>query len=246
MKNKMQVLAVAAALLMLSGCAAENPAPESSFSESKIEQTEAVRQEKPEEESNSQALPETESSSTESRTEEESKPPEETKVPIPSEKPVENKPSEETLPEQKPQATEEPPKAAETQQPTQTEMQPPVVQPEVSHPTEEPKPTTPPPSEQPPQESETPESIPEEEKPEIQIDDWIAFGKEYAQSIGLDLHPDAIDCWDTPITATDPAYLERDIKSRLNRYSKSDDITEVWLWAEDDGKGGYLLYIGYA
>ena len=232
MKHKMRILTIAAVLLMLCGCAAESPAPENSFSESKIEQTETVRQEKPEG-SNSQALIETESGSTEFSTAEEAE------FPPQLQKPVENNPPKEKLPEQKPQVTEPP------QQP-QTEPEPTIAQTEISHPTEEPKPTIPQPSGQQPQESETPEPIPEEVKPEIQIDDWIAFGKEYAQSIGLDLHPDAVDCWDTPITASDPAYLERDIKSRLNRYSKSDDITEVWLWAEDDGKGGYLLYIGYA
>ena len=50
-----------------------------------------------------------------------------------------------------------------------------------------------------------------------------------------------------PITAGSHCiYLERDIKNRLNRYSKDEDITDVWIWAVDLGNGSYDLYIGYA
>ena len=276
MKNKIQILAVAVSLLILSGCAAGKPKQESSFSESKIDQTEIVRQGMSEYNSNSQALNETESSSTKSSTEEESKPSEETKVPTMSEKPVENKSASEKQPEKK-QSDNKPSQTSTTI----SNIYPSVIHTENSHTEnshtenshteinhtevnhtevnhteishtesyqEENKSdkTTSQSSDVSSQDSETSEFIPKEEKPEIKIDDWIAFGKKYAQSVGLGLHPGAVDCWDTPITATDPAYMERDIKSRLNHYSSCEDITEVWLWSESDGKGGYLLYIGYA
>ena len=40
--------------------------------------------------------------------------------------------------------------------------------------------------------------------------------------------------------------LERDIQSRLDRYSRDEDITDVWIWAEKRSDGSYDLYIGYA
>lgn len=57
----------------------------------------------------------------------------------------------------------------------------------------------------------------------------------------------AVDCWDNPITAgAYSACLDRDIESRLNRYSHDKDITDVWIWAEARSDGRYDLYIGYA
>ncbi len=218
MKHKMRILIIAAALLMLSGRAAEKPAPENSFSESNPAQTETVQLEKPDEESKSTEV---------------------TEIPPTLQEPVENNAPNEKLSEQKPQATASP------QQP-QTEPEPPIAEPEISPPAEEPEQTIPQTSEPQSQESEAPESIPEQEKPQIRIEEYIAFGKDYAQTVGLAINPEAIYCWDTPITASDPDYLKRDIKSRLNRYANSGEVTEVWLWAEDNGNGGYLLYIGYA
>ena len=61
------------------------------------------------------------------------------------------------------------------------------------------------------------------------------------------LESSAVDCWDTPITAD--AYsssLKRDIQSRLDRYSRDEDITDVWIWAQSRSDGSYDLYIGYA
>ena len=83
--------------------------------------------------------------------------------------------------------------------------------------------------------------------PEFKISYWISFAKTYAQSVGLNLDAAAVDCWDNPITAgAHCIYLERDITNRLNRYSKDEDITDVWIWAVDLGSGTYDLYIGYA
>ena len=76
---------------------------------------------------------------------------------------------------------------------------------------------------------------------------WVSFAQSYAQSIGLNLDSAAVDCWDNPITAgAHCIYLERDICSRLDRYNRDDDITDVWIWAVEIGNGCYDLYIGYA
>lgn len=76
---------------------------------------------------------------------------------------------------------------------------------------------------------------------------WVSFAQSYAQSIGLNLDSAAVDCWDNPITAgAHCVYLERDICGRLDRYSRNDDITDVWIWAVEIGNGCYDLYIGYA
>ena len=82
---------------------------------------------------------------------------------------------------------------------------------------------------------------------EFDIQYWISFAKEYAVSVGLTLESEAVCCWDNPIGANSQCiYLERDIKSRLNRYAKDEDITDVWIWAEPDGNYCYDIYIGYA
>ena len=52
---------------------------------------------------------------------------------------------------------------------------------------------------------------------------------------------------DNPIRAgAHCIYLERDIKNRLNRYAKDEDITDVWIWAEHSGNDCYDIYVGYA
>ena len=114
-----------------------------------------------------------------------------------------------------------------------TTTKPPVVEDE--------NPMTPPPTES----VEPEETKPSE--PEFDINYWIDYAKSYAQSKGLILSEAAIDCWDNPIGAgAHCIYLERDIQSRLNRYAKDEDITDVWIWAEATGNGRYDLYIGYA
>ena len=92
-----------------------------------------------------------------------------------------------------------------------------------------------------------PEPESTEAEPDFDIGYWVSYAKGYAQSVGLELDSGAVYCWDNPITAGSHCiYLERDITSRLNRYSKDGDITQVWVWAEDRGDGSYDLYIGYA
>ena len=79
------------------------------------------------------------------------------------------------------------------------------------------------------------------------INYWITFAKEYAVSVGLTLDSEAVSCWDNPIGAgAHCIYLERDIKSRLNRYAKDEDITDVWIWVEPADNYCYDIYIGYA
>lgn len=124
--------------------------------------------------------------------------------------------------------------------------------PTVSSPTEttppkasEPEPPTEPMATQP----QEPESPAEEEptEPAFDIQTWIDYAKAYAESIGLRMESSAVDCWDNPISAgTHCSYLERDIQSRLNRYARDEDITDVWIWAEARSDGKYDLYIGYA
>lgn len=84
-------------------------------------------------------------------------------------------------------------------------------------------------------------------EPQFDIGYWIAYAKNYAESVGLRLEHSAVDCWDNPISANAKCkYLERDIKSRLNYYAKAEDITDVWIWAEKVADNSYEIYIGYA
>lgn len=106
------------------------------------------------------------------------------------------------------------------------------------------------PTESKPEKTTKPETKPPataEPKPEFDINHWINYAKNYAKQVGLTLNSCAVDCWDNPIGAgSNSVYLERDIQSRLNRYAKDEDITDVWIWAEKTGNGNYELYIGYA
>lgn len=97
-----------------------------------------------------------------------------------------------------------------------------------------------------PKEPELP-SEEEPAEPAFDIQTWIDYAKAYAESVGLRLESSAVDCWDNPISAgAHCSYPERDIQSRLNRYARDEDITDVWIWAEARSDGKYDLYIGYA
>ena len=116
-----------------------------------------------------------------------------------------------------------------------------------------PQPTPPPAEEKPAPEPAPPEPLQETTPPdepavpEFNIQTWIDYAKAYAVNVGLRLESSAVDCWDNPITAgAYSACLERDIQSRLDRYSRDEDITDVWIWAEKRSDGSYDLYIGYA
>lgn len=132
-------------------------------------------------------------------------------------------------------------KPAETEPPTappkQTES-PKVTEPPESKPTESPKSV-----DSTPTETEKPELA----DPQFDINYWIEFARKYAESIGLAIDPEAVSCWDNPIIAgPNSKYLERDIKTRMNRYKNVEGFTDIWVWAEPDGSGNYRLFIGYA
>lgn len=119
---------------------------------------------------------------------------------------------------------------------------------EESQPTEEIEPDE---SEPPiPSEPEGSEDTSSEAEPELEpfdIDYWIEYARDYAESVGLILHESAVDCWDTPIIATPTrTNLKGDIESRLNRYAYVEEFEWVWIWAEQISENRYNLYVGYA
>ena len=111
-----------------------------------------------------------------------------------------------------------------------------------------PKASEPPPAAptDPPMQETEPPAAEEPAEPEFDIQTWIDYTKAYAESVGLRPESSAVDCWDTPISAGAHCSPERDIQNRLNRYSRDEDITDVWIWAELRPDGRYDLYIGYA
>lgn len=136
--------------------------------------------------------------------------------------------------------------------------------PETAKPADTESPTVPPKQTEPPKVTEPPESKPTEspksvdptptetEKPkpadsQFDINYWIEFARKYAENIGLAINPEAVSCWDNHIIAgPNSKYLERDIKTRMNRYKNVEGFTDIWVWAESDGNGNYRLFIGYA
>lgn len=98
---------------------------------------------------------------------------------------------------------------------------------------------------EPPKETEVQE--PETPKETFNVDYWIAYAKQYAINIGLELDVTAVDCWDNPIAANPKCTtIEENIRSRLNRYKNVEEFTAVWVWAEKVSDNGYEIYIGYA
>lgn len=171
--------------------------------------------------------------------------------------PIENREVEDTEPTftlGSNQQKETVPEAADSK-PAETSEQMPT-QPKTDTVEKEKEPTNTQPVEQPdenatqPIESET--QVAEETEPtkpieSFDIDYWVDFARSYAQNIGLCLDATAVDCWDNPIRAgSHSIYLERDIQSRLNRYAKDEDITDIWIWFEPVGNDCYDIYIGYA
>ena len=122
---------------------------------------------------------------------------------------------------------------------TAKQTEPPkVTEPPESKPTESPKSVDPTPTE-----TEKPKPA----DPQFDINYWIEFARKYAENIGLAINPEAVSCWDNPIIAgPNSKYLERDIKTRMNRYKNVEGFTDIWVWAEPDGSGNYRLFIGYA
>lgn len=82
---------------------------------------------------------------------------------------------------------------------------------------------------------------------EFDINYWISYAQNYAQSIGLTLDETATECWDNPISANaNNKNIGDDIESRLNRYKNIEGFTSVWIWAEKLSDTQYEFYIGYA
>ena len=82
---------------------------------------------------------------------------------------------------------------------------------------------------------------------EFDINYWISYAQNYAQSIGLTLDETATECWDNPISANaNNKNIGANIESRLNRYKNVDGFTSVWIWAELISDTQYEFYIGYA
>lgn len=138
---------------------------------------------------------------------------------------------------------------AETTQPSQTaqptqESAPSAEQPKSEVPPEPPVQETELQPESPTTEEQTNAPV---EEPAFDISYWVQYARSYAVSVGLQLHEEAIYCWDTPISANAKCiYLERDIQSRLNRYAGDEEITLVWIWTVQLSEGNYEIYIGYA
>ena len=81
---------------------------------------------------------------------------------------------------------------------------------------------------------------------EFDIAYWITFANEYAVSVGLMLDSEAVSCWDNPIGAgAHCIYLERDIKSRLNRYAKDECSVTIDVRPEGRKKRLSLLELSY-
>ena len=103
-----------------------------------------------------------------------------------------------------------------------------------------------------PQPTQTPEPTPEPTPtptpiPQFDINYWIGFAQNYAQSIGLVLESSAVDCWDNPIPAGHYCKnIEQNITDRLNRYKNLEGFTDVWIWSVETGSNTYDIYIGYA
>lgn len=82
---------------------------------------------------------------------------------------------------------------------------------------------------------------------EFDINYWISYAQNYAQSISLTLDETATECWDNPLSANASSKNTcADIESRLNRYKNVEGFTFVWIWAEKISDTQYELYIGYA
>lgn len=136
-----------------------------------------------------------------------------------------------------PQPTETPKPTEPPKKPEPTKEPEPPVNPE-TEPSEEP---TPPPAEEKPKEPEQPS------EPAFDVNYWVDYAKSYAQSLGLTLSSWAVECWDNPIpAAAHCTNLAADIQGYLNRYAKSGEVTDVWIWAESLGNNQYQIYIGFA
>lgn len=111
---------------------------------------------------------------------------------------------------------------------------------------QEPAPEDPAPQDPAPEQPEPEGPVPEEPDPQpFDIEYYVAYAKAYAVSVGLELDPDTMASWDTPMifTAADAPWIEESIRQRID-FSVREGDTGFWCWAEDLGDGRYKLYIG--
>ena len=96
-----------------------------------------------------------------------------------------------------------------------------------------------------PEPTPEPEPGPEPEEPAFDIERYVQYARDYALSVGLELDPDTMASWDTPMifTAADAPYIEQSIRERIAISLREGD-TAIWCWAEDLGGGRYAIYIG--
>lgn len=78
------------------------------------------------------------------------------------------------------------------------------------------------------------------------MDYWLAYAKDYAESIGLVLDQGTAGTWDTPIRCSSKTedVLAAYIRDDLAYYKDQEGCTAVWIWAEQVGDGQYELFIG--
>lgn len=103
------------------------------------------------------------------------------------------------------------------------------------------------PPEAPPTESDPSEPVTDETAPlPFDMDYWLAYAKDYAESIGLVLDQAAAGTWDTPIRCSSKTedVLAAYIRDDLTYYKDQEGCTTVWIWAEQVGNGQYELFIG--
>lgn len=82
---------------------------------------------------------------------------------------------------------------------------------------------------------------------EIDIDYYIVFATNYAESIGLTIDNLATDCWDNPISVTSKtSNVKKNITYRLDRYKNIEGFSSVCIWYEKVGDNSFEIYIGYA
>ena len=80
----------------------------------------------------------------------------------------------------------------------------------------------------------------------VDIDYYINFATNYAQSIDLVIDNSATDCWDNPISITSKTTnVKGNITSRLDRYKNIEGFSSVCIWYEKVGNS-FEIYIGYA
>ena len=223
MKKRLTACMLACFMILLVGCSS-NTAKEAAKNETKTEtsfpagNTETQSQEETSTEQESTVVQEkTPNTTDESKKVDESR----------TIRDVQSKPAEEKSPEKQKSEPSKQTKTPTTEKQTEQSKEPTSATPKPTEKPKEPKPTEPP-------------------KQTFDVNEYVSYAKNYAQSIGLELDSTATECWDNPITANSRRTgIKDDIKSRLNRYKNVEGFTAIWVWAEKVSDTEYEIYIGY-